>query len=207
MKTKHINDYFVGSSPVQPRDKIVCRLCGVVCDMQITRTHLKKVHEMTTKEYKALGYETLSPARLEQLRNSPIGKRFVTGASGKFGKEHPNWKGGHTNGQGYRIVYRNGKRIPEHRAVAMDILGRDLFSDEVVHHKDGNRSNNTPDNLVVMKRSEHDKIKDKTKEYFHTNEHSVQAARHLYKDGWSISKIRHALRVSYSTIKRWLKSD
>ena len=35
------------------------------------------------------------------------------------------------------------------------ILGRKLSKDEIVHHKDGNKLNNNPDNLVVMSKKEH----------------------------------------------------
>lgn len=45
------------------------------------------------------------------------------------------------NGAG--IVY-------EHMIVAEKILGRALLDGEVVHHKDRNRSNNAPDNLMVF---------------------------------------------------------
>lgn len=34
-------------------------------------------------------------------------------------------------------------------------IGRRLFANEVVHHKDGNRSNNDLDNLQLMTRAEH----------------------------------------------------
>jgi len=43
----------------------------------------------------------------------------------------------------------------EHRAVIEGVLGRKLRSDEVVHHKDGNKHNNDPKNLEIMSRSEH----------------------------------------------------
>ena len=42
-----------------------------------------------------------------------------------------------------------------HIYVAEKILGRKLFRDECVHHIDGNRYNNYPDNLVVMLKKEH----------------------------------------------------
>ena len=186
---------------------IKCELCGLICSMQITRTHLQSVHGITTREYKALGYQTLSPARLHQLRQTPVARGTISGIRGKYGKDHWNWKGGHVNGAGYKIVYRNGKRMVEHRAVAEKMIGRPLKKNEVVHHIDGNRSNNSPDNLIVMTSTEHDKIKVKTKQYFHTNEHCEEAARVLKKLGWSISKISHALRVEYRTIVRWLDSD
>ena len=46
----------------------------------------------------------------------------------------------------------------EHRAIAEAILGRKLAANEVVHHKDGDKHNNQPDNLIVMTRSEHSRL-------------------------------------------------
>lgn len=43
----------------------------------------------------------------------------------------------------------------QHRVIAEQTIGRALSSDEVVHHKDHNRSNNDPNNLEVMSRSAH----------------------------------------------------
>lgn len=42
-----------------------------------------------------------------------------------------------------------------HRVVAENIIGRLLNASEVVHHKDGNKWNNAPENLEVLDRSEH----------------------------------------------------
>ena len=42
-----------------------------------------------------------------------------------------------------------------HRVVAENRLGRYLLPNEVVHHIDEDRYNNTPENLVVMTRDEH----------------------------------------------------
>lgn len=38
----------------------------------------------------------------------------------------------------------------EHRCVAEAILGRKLQSGEIVHHRDGNKRNNCPENIVVF---------------------------------------------------------
>ncbi|CAM4003393.1 HNH nuclease domain-containing protein [Deinococcus frigens] len=43
-----------------------------------------------------------------------------------------------------------GKMVRVHRLVAVEMLGRPLMADEVVHHVDGNSLNNAPENLVVL---------------------------------------------------------
>ncbi len=47
---------------------------------------------------------------------------------------------------GYAKLYGEN----EHRRVAAKMLGRDLLPGEVVHHIDGNKRNNTPENLMVF---------------------------------------------------------
>jgi len=48
--------------------------------------------------------------------------------------------------------------VYEHRVVAEQIIGRRLLKDEIVHHKNGIRWDNSPENLEVMDKREHGKL-------------------------------------------------
>jgi len=56
-----------------------------------------------------------------------------------------------------KIANSNG-RVYLHRYIASIARGRWLRSDEVVHHIDGNRTNNVPENLDVMTRRSHARL-------------------------------------------------
>lgn len=76
----------------------------------------------------------MTPEVREKLRETKLG----TGA----GKTYEKTFGRHT-----------------HRVVAEQKIGRALSPGEVVHHKDGNKRNNSPDNLEVLKsQAEHARL-------------------------------------------------
>lgn len=63
----------------------------------------------------------------------------------------------------YKYIRVDGVRIHEHRFVMEKFIGRKLTSNEVVHHKNGNPTDNRISNLEVLSNSEH--MKHHSKEF------------------------------------------
>lgn len=82
--------------------------------------------------------------------------RKIMAAMAKSNSEPKNygWKGGHTKTQRGYIVH-NAEKKYLHRLIAEKVLGRPLRTNEVVHHIDGNRANNSNDNLLICSHSYH----------------------------------------------------
>lgn len=77
-------------------------------------------------------------------------QRFVK--DGEPGSVEPKRRRVGTGGydkNGYRNFTRNGKRVQEHRMVMEQVLGRPLRMHEHVHHKNGIRDDNRPENLEL----------------------------------------------------------
>lgn len=64
---------------------------------------------------------------------------------------------GHLDKQGYKLLSVEGEKILEHRFVMQKFIGRKLKESEIVHHVDGNKLNNSIENLQVMDRASHAK--------------------------------------------------
>jgi len=50
----------------------------------------------------------------------------------------------------YQYTRMNGRKLRVHRLVMEEKLGRVLEPNEHVYHLDGDRSNNEPDNLIII---------------------------------------------------------
>ncbi len=97
---------------------------------------------------------------------------------GKYysGSRNARWKNGKTlNWAGYVLVDTNGEQAREHRLLMEKYLGRELRSNEVVHHLNGKRDDNRIENLVIMDKREHDSEHTKgSKNPFYGKRHSTE---------------------------------
>lgn len=77
---------------------------------------------------------------------------------GKFGKLSRRWNGGlRKNSNGYILIYKPNNQsadksgyIREHRYIVEQYIGRKLKPSEIIHHIDGNKSNNKKLNLYIF---------------------------------------------------------
>ena len=94
-------------------------------------------------------------------------ERPIEKSQNKSGNLNGNWKGGIINdGHGRVLVYAPnhpnpnafGTHVYRYRLVMENHLGRFLIPGEIVHHKNGNKSDDKIKNLQLMIQSKHAKI-------------------------------------------------
>jgi len=95
----------------------------------------KEINELKRKlklEYKI--YQAKLKSK-QQIKQEKATKTDIDGYTLVYQPEHPRTKDGY---------------IAEHRMIMENILGRFLCLGETVHHKDKNRTNNNPENLMLF---------------------------------------------------------
>lgn len=102
-----------------------------------------------------MGYVKGEPRRFIRGHNSTLRRR----------ERHPNWKGGQTRRGGYIVTLTPGHPradrdgyVLAHVLVAERMLGRTIGPDEHVHHINGDKADNRPENLRVLTPSQHSSL-------------------------------------------------
>jgi len=71
-------------------------------------------------------------------------------------ENHWHWKNGESKTAGGYIVLNTYRgKVYKHRVILENKLGRDLDTNEHIHHIDGDRSNNSIENLELMTKENH----------------------------------------------------
>lgn len=105
---------------------------------------------------------------------------------------------GYVNHFGYLAHTRNGETVVLHRSILEKALGRKLRSDEIVHHINGNKTDNRSTNLAIMTRSEH--------AYHHKPRRwDIDVAMYLRQSGLTFKQIGTLLSIDTTTVHRALR--
>jgi hypothetical protein len=104
---------------------------------------------------------------------------------------------------GYLYVSREGKKIAEHRLIVEQQEGRKLTSDEVVHHVNRDKSDNRPENLVVVTRAEHRRLHSGTKWKRWSTEEKLRAQK-LKAAGMSTQDIARIMGRGMQSTITWV---
>ena len=113
----------------------------------VRRRTLKQIANHFGRDEKLI-YRWLIRAGIK-VRTSGESRRLL---KSQAGSKNYHWKGFYIHKGGYRVVYdEDHRRVLEHRLV----LKSKLKKGEVVHHVNGNKLDNRPENLMIMTQSEH----------------------------------------------------
>lgn len=124
---EHVAARVLAKMKKNPRKEIVCEICKKI----FTINRARKIARFCSKKCFGKHRATLS------------------------GNKAYAWKCGSSNTDGYKEVFMGTHAFPryrlEHHLIMEKKIGRSIKKGEVVHHIDGNKLNNSEDNLVLIR--------------------------------------------------------
>ena len=126
-----------------------------------TRKKMSEAHKgkIFSEEHK----KKLSEAQIGKILSEKTRKKL---SEAKIGEKHPRWKGKRlVSKEGYIHIfcknhpYANvSRRVKEERLIMEEHLDRYLRSEEIIHHKNGDKQDNHLENLQIVSSSEHSRL-------------------------------------------------
>jgi hypothetical protein len=129
------------------------RFCTRSCAQKFLSAQRNGSKPIPTFNCEKCGKETQRTLQGKEKRVN-IKQRFCSKRCAQVGRVHARMSGGFVHkGNGYRYIMIRGKLISEHRIAMECMIGRELLDKETVHHKNGIRDDNRPENLELWSKN------------------------------------------------------
>ena len=142
------------------RTKIICRICGK--EFEVVNSSIPIREKKGKIQYCSKVCMGIGMRKRKTINCLNCGKEFET-TRNKFCcpqcacsfRKGANPGDGYWYENGYRVLWNGGNPIKEHIKVMEEHIGRKITKNEIVHHINEIKDDNSISNLVLMSRKEH----------------------------------------------------